>query len=396
MSNGWITRFGAVPAPHVHESFNRHGDDAPMTTSGGRRSGRRVLSWLLALALLGVVGFVVVRDIRAAEPAPPPVETVTGVIGSEKLPFFADERVREVLRAHGLEVQVDPAGSRQIATTVRLDGYDFAFPSSSPAADKLLAQRPAARTYAPFSSPMAVATFAPIVDLLTQAGVVAPAGSTFDVRRYLELAAEGTRWDQLPGNTAFPARKDVLLSTTQPCQSNSAAMYLGIASYVANADAVVADPAGAAALTPAVQPLFRDQGYLPPTTEVLFEDYLSAGMGRVPMALVYEAQYLAEALSADPVLPVDGRLLYPVPTIFSRHTLVPLTPAGERVGELLTADPQLASLAAQHGFRPTDPRAFAEAIRARGLPEPPVLVDVVEPPPFDTLEGMLTGLGCAP
>ena len=243
---------------------------------------------------------------------------------------------------------------------------------------------------------MAVATFAPVVDLLTQAGVVAPGSSTFDVRRYLEIAAAGTRWDQLPGNTAFPARKDVLLSTTAPCQSNSAAMYLGIASYVANADTVVADAAATTAVLPAVQPLFRDQGYLPPSTEVLFEDYLSAGMGRVPMAVVYEAQYLAEALSPDPVLPADARLLYPSPTVFSRHTLVPLTPAGDRVGELITADPQLATLAAEHGFRPTDPRPFAEALRNRGLPQPPTLVDVVEPPSFDTLEGMLTSLGCAP
>jgi hypothetical protein len=365
-----------------------------MTAPGGRRSGRRVLSWLLAIALLAVIGFVVLRDIGGREPDPPVLAVATGVIGSEKVPFFADERVREVFRANGLEVRVDPAGSRQIATTVRLDDYDFAFPGSSPVADKVLASRPAARTYAPFSTPMAVATFTPIVDLLTQAGVVAPGSTTFDVQRYLELAGTGTRWDQLPGNTTFPARKDVLLSTTAPCQSNSAIMYLGIASYVANADAVVADQAGAAQVTPAVQPLFRDQGYLPPSTEVLFEDYLSAGMGRVPMALIYEAQYLAEALSPDPVLPADGRLLYPSPTIFSRHTLVPLKPAGDRVGELLTTDPQLAALAAEYGFRPTDPRPFASAFRDRGLPEPPTLVDVVEPPSFDTLEGMLTQLGC--
>ncbi|MHA6626955.1 hypothetical protein ACU61A_16090 [Pseudonocardia sichuanensis] len=355
---------------------------------------RRVLSWFLAVVLLGVLGFVVLRDVRADEA--PPVTSVTGVIGSEKVAFFADERVREVLRGHGMEVRVDPAGSRQIATTVALGGYDFAFPSSSPAADKLLVAHPGVRTYAPFSSPMAVATFAPIVDLLTRAGVVAPDGTTFDVARYLELARSGTRWDQLPGNTSFPARKDVLLSTTAPCQSNSAAMYLGIATYVSNADSVVADAAGVAAAVPAVQPLFRDQGYLPPTSEVLFEDYLSAGMGRVPMALVYEAQYLAEALSADPVLPPDARLLYPSPTIFSRHTLVPLTPAGERVGELLTSDPRLAALAAEHGFRPTDPRPFAAAFSDRGLPEPPALVDVVEPPSFDTLEGMLSSLGCTP
>ncbi len=355
------------------------------------RSGRRVLSWVLALVLLGVLGVVVFRD-RIGVTAPPTV--VTGVIGSEKVAFFADPRVREVFRANGLDVRVDPAGSRQIATTVQLANYDFAFPSSSPAADKLLAAHPAARTYAPFSSPMAVATFTPIVDLLTRAGVVATGTPTFDVQAYLALASKGTRWDQLAGNTAFPARKNVLLSTTAPCDSNSGAMYLAITSYVANKDAVVGDAAAAGAVLSQVRPLFRDQGYLPATTDVLFEDYLSSGMGRVPMALVYEQQYLAEQLSADPALAPDARMLYPRPTLYSRHTLVPLTPAGDRVGELLTGDADLTGLEAQLGFRPTDPRAFTDAVRAKGVPAPPALVDVIEPPSFAVLEALLAGLGC--
>ena len=354
-------------------------------------SSRRVLSWVLALVLLGVLGVVVFRDRFGGAP---PLTTVTGVIGSEKMPFFADPRVRDVFRANGLDVRVDQAGSRQIATTVVLANYDFAFPSSSPAADKLLATHPSARTYAPFSSPMAVATFAPIVDLLTAAGVVQAGTATFDVRRYLQLAAAGTRWDQLPGNTAFRARKNVLLSTTAPCDSNSGEMYLGIVSYAANKDTVVGDAAATAAVLPTVAPLFRDQGYLPPTTEVLFEDYLSAGMGRVPMALVYEEQYVAEQLSANPTLAPDARLLYPSPTVYSTHTLVPLKPAGDRVGELLTTNPDLINLEAQLGFRPKDPRPFADAVRAKGLPATPALVDVIEPPSFDTLEGLLKGLGC--
>jgi hypothetical protein len=363
-----------------------------MTSAGPRRTGRRLLSWLLALVLVGLVGFVVFRD-RFAAPAPA-ITTVTGVIGSEKLAFFADPRVQKVFRDNGLDVKVDPAGSRQIATTVRLDQYDFAFPSSSPAADKLLAAHPAARTYAPFSSPMVVATFAPIVDLLTKAGVVVAGSPTFDVRAYLKLAAAGTRWDQLPGNTAFPARKNVLLSTTSPCQSNSADMYLGIASYVANADTIVGDAGATGKVLPAMRPLFTDQGYLPPSTETLFEDYLSTGMGRVPMGLVYEAQYLAEGLSPDSVLPADARLLYPSPTIYAKHTLVPLRPAGDRVGELLTSDKDLIGLEAQFGFRPTDPRPFVDALRAKGLPAPPPLVDVVEPPSYDALESLVKGLGC--
>jgi hypothetical protein len=82
--------------------------------------------------------------------------------------------------------------------------------------------------------------------------------------------------------------------------------------------------------------------------------------------------------------------------VFSRHTLVPLNPAGDRVGELLSDNPELIKLAAEYGFRPTDPRPFTDALAAKGLPAPPTLVNVVEPPNYDTLERMLAGLGCPP
>ena len=49
-----------------------------MTAPGGRRSGRRVLSWFLAVVLLGVIAFVVFRDVRGRDPEPPVATVVTG------------------------------------------------------------------------------------------------------------------------------------------------------------------------------------------------------------------------------------------------------------------------------------------------------------------------------
>lgn len=137
----------------------------------------------------------------------------------------------------GLKVDVDPAGSRQIATSINLGKYDFAFASSSSAADRIQQQRQISARYAPFSSPMVMATFQPIADLLAKEGVAKHGAVwTFDVSRYLGLVARHVRWDQLKGNTAYPVRKNILVSTTDPRSSNSAAMYLAITSYVANGD----------------------------------------------------------------------------------------------------------------------------------------------------------------
>jgi hypothetical protein len=100
------------------------------------------------------------------------VTVVRGVIGSEKKPFFDDARVKAAFAKHGLRVEVDTAGTRQIATDVDLDGYAFAFPSSVPAAEKIKRDHKATTTFSPFYSPIAIATFEPIAALLTKLGVL--------------------------------------------------------------------------------------------------------------------------------------------------------------------------------------------------------------------------------
>ncbi|MFD9698831.1 hypothetical protein [Lentzea sp. NPDC059081] len=351
---------------------------------------KRTLGIGLAVVLLvGVVTAIVLGqgDDR------PPLQTVRGVIGSEKLAFFADQRVKDVFARHGLAVEVDPAGSRQIATAVDLDRYDFAFPSSAPAAEKIQRDRKAARTYAPFSSPMVVATFDPIVDLLTKAGVVksGPGYPTFDVQAYLDLAAKGTRWDQLPGNTAYPARKNLLVTTTDPRDSNSAAMYLAITSFVANGGVVSSQDAEAKVL-PSVSKLFLDQGYTQSSSEGPFEDYLSAGMGKTPLVLAYEAQYVDRVVRGDSTIQPGMKLLYPAPTVLSKHTLVPLRENGDRVGQLLSTDAELGKLAATFGFRTADPKHFNDIVKEKNLTVPQTIVDVVEPPAHETLERMLEAI----
>ncbi|MFD0664909.1 hypothetical protein [Thermocatellispora tengchongensis] len=67
--------------------------------------------------------------------------TVRGVIGSEKQAFFDDPQVKAAFARHGLRVEVDVAGTRQIATSVDLGKYGFAFPSSVPAAEKIRQDR---------------------------------------------------------------------------------------------------------------------------------------------------------------------------------------------------------------------------------------------------------------
>ncbi|HUQ00015.1 MAG TPA: hypothetical protein VM093_06080 [Aeromicrobium sp.] len=353
---------------------------------------KRWIGVALAAVLAGVVVVAIIIGNQGAG-----VTVVRGVIGSEKRPFFDDPRVKAAFAKHGLQVEVDTAGSRQIVTDVDLSRYAFAFPSSVPAAEKIKRDRRATTTFSPFYSPMAVATFEPIAGLLAKVGMLTDSGKgyqTLDIKKYLELVAKGTRWDQIPGNSIYKARKRVLLTTTDIRTSNSAAMYLSAIGYVANGEDVISSDAQIAEIAPIVAPVVLDQGFSETTSEASFDDYLALGAGKTPMLVVYEAQYLSHVFAGDGAIKPDMRLVYPSPTVLSKHTLVPLTEPGTRVGRLLTEDPELLALAAAHGFRTTNPRAFADQVAKTGA-RAAELVDVVEPPTYERLDKLITTVDAA-
>jgi hypothetical protein len=347
------------------------------------------LAAVLAVAVIGAIFVSVAQRIHPA----PPLTVVRGVIGSEKLPYFKDPAVIQVFRDNGFDVQVDTAGSRQIATTVDLSKYDFAFPAGVPAAQKIQVDRKAKTTYSPFYTPMAIATFKPIAQLLISAGMAKDNGSyiSFDVNAFLAKVAKNTRWSDLPNNTTYAATKSILITSTDIRTSNSAAMYLSLASYVANNNNIVQDASQAALALPKVEPLFLRQGLTASSSEEPFLDYLSIGIGKTPMVMIYEAQFLAAAASNDGSITKDMVLMYPDPDVLSKHTVVPLTSNGDKIGQLLLNNTQLQKLATKYGFRTNNPAAFNQFLSSHGLTSP-TLVNLIEPPTYQNLEAMIVAI----
>jgi hypothetical protein len=365
------------------------------------------MAFLLAALLAVGVGVAIFVSAAGGDGAPDPTTSVPsgsgpsgrltvvrGAIGSEKKPFFDDPLVQRAFRAHGLDVQVDTAGSRQIATTTDLAKYAFAFPAGVPSATKIIKDHDVNGSFTAFFTPMIVASWKPIAQLLVGAGVAQDKGGyyTFDVAKYLDLVKENTRWTGLPGNATYPANKRILITSTDVRTSNSAAMYLSIASYVANDRNVVQNRVQADTVLPAMIPLFLQQGFVETSSEEAFDDYLTIGIGKDPMVMVYESQFLAHAFANDGSLTSDMVMMYPTPDVLSKHTFIPLTPAGQRVGQLLRNDPTLRNLAVDHGLRTADASYFASQVAAAGVRIPITLVDVIEPPTYDALEHMIAGI----
>lgn len=320
--------------------------------------------------------------------------SLRGLIGSEKEAFFADPRVQRALAAQGITVTVEKAGSRAIANRYDAKTYDFGFPSGSPAAQQL--QRAAKTTvYNPFYTPVVVASWKPIAEILVANGIAAKQGEHYyivDLPALLSLANKGTRWRELRKSEAFATGRSVLINSTDVRTSNSAAMYLSLASYLANGQQIVQSTEEADKVLATVAPLFLRQGFQETSSAGPFEDYLALGMGKAPLLVAYESQMVEFWLRHPDRIAGDMVLLYPRPTVYSKHVVVPYTPAGERLGQALESDPQLRSLAHEYGFRTGGTIKGPEVWAQAGVKVPEVLVDVIDPPSHEFLERMIQGI----
>lgn len=360
---------------------------------------RRVLGPALAAILaIGIGAAVYVSYGRqsteqAAKDAAAAMVDVKGMIGSEKESFFADPKVIERLAAKGLRVRVEKVGSREIAAR-DFKGYDFGFPAGAPAAITLQDKAKAKQVFPTFFTPMAIASWQLLIPVMENEGIVKKTDGTYyiiDMKRLLGLSEKGVRWRDLKGNTAFATSKSILISSTDVRKSNSAAMYLALASYVANDSNVVDDQAQASKVLPFVTSLFLRQGLQESSSAGPFEDYTTMGVGKAPLVMIYESQFLEyQSKRAQPN--PDMVLLYPQPTLYTKHILVPFTDNGSKLGELLANDAELQRMAADYGYRTAAPALFAEFLKARKLSAPVTLVDVIDPPSYEILERMIQAI----
>ncbi len=349
---------------------------------------RRILGPALAAVLaIGIGAAIYVSYGRqsteqAAKEAAAAMIDVKGMIGSEKESFFADPKVIAQLAAKGLRVSVEKVGSREIATR-DFKGYDFGFPAGAPAAITLQNKARAKQIFPTFFTPMAVASWQLLMPVMENEGIVKKIDNTYyiiDMKRLLDLSEKGVR-----------TGKSILISSTDVRKSNSGAMYLALASYVVNDNNVVETQAQADKVLPFVTSLFLRQGLQESSSAGPFEDYTTMGVGKAPLVMIYESQFLEyQSKRAQPN--PDMVLLYPQPTLYTKHILVPFTDNGRKLGELLTNDAELQKMAANYGYRTASPTHFAEFLKAKNLSAPVTLVDVIDPPSYETLERMIQAI----
>jgi hypothetical protein len=362
---------------------------------------KRLLAPLLTLMLLAGVGaaiYVSVTD-QASKKASQGLHEIKGVIGSEKVDFFRDPDTIAALAKEpwNLTVTIEKAGSREIATIPNLaKQYDFAFPAGVSAAEKIKRDQNIKKSVQPFFTPMTIASWKPIAEILIANNIVKKRGDAYyiiDMTTLFNLIINEKRWTDLKGSEQYPANKSILVGTTDIRTSNSAAMYLALASYILNHNAIVENEAQIAPLVPKLASLFSRQGFAENSTEIPFQDYLTMGMGKSPLVMIYEAQFLREvAKTTNSAIRPDMVLLYPEPTLFTKHVFIPFNTDAEKLAEALSNDESLQKIAARHGLRTANAGLLA---KSSNFVAPPELVNVIDAPSYEILEAMINQISTA-
>ncbi len=354
---------------------------------------RRLITVLLTLLLLAGVGAAIYVSVQEKIQIAASVE-VRGISGSEKLPFFQDLETQAALaqKPWYLSTQVEKAGSREIATTYDLSKYDFAFPAGISAAKKISQKYAKTKSFQPFFTPMVIASWKPIAEILIANGIVKKRENAYyivNMAKLFDLIRSKKRWTDLIDSDKYPANKSILVKTTDIRTSNSAAMYLALASYILNNQTIVQNEAQIEPIIDDLAALFLRQGFTENSSAIPFDDYLVMGMGKSPLVMIYEAQFLSKAAQEQSPISDDMVLLYPEPTLFTKHILIPFNEKGETLGRALSEDDTLQKMATQHGLRTKNRKLFREFIQVKNLHVPATLVNIIEPPSYEILEKII-------
>lgn len=376
-----------------------------MPMSNTRRAAITVLlasafGGALFFALRGQRQALVTQQETAAAASTVPL---VGVISLDVEAYFKDPRVQRLLAAKHLTVNVVRVGSREMAAKVVATGSataapDFLFPSGVVAANQVVdAARKAnfaATQVSPFFTPMVIASWDAVARILVANGLAKPmaAGPApkvygVDMAKLTQAMLAKTKWKDFKNAAAYDVGRSVLVSTTDLRRSNSGAMYLALTSQALLGD-VVTDRATAQQTALKLAELFKRQGYQENYVNGNFDDYVAIGMGKTPMAFIYENQLVAYALAKGGV-GADMVLLYPLPTIVNKVVFVSLNERAKALGELLANDAELQGIAVEYGFRIADTARFVSAVKATGLAVEPRLTQVVDPPSFEIMAEMI-------
>lgn len=278
---------------------------------------------------------------------------ITGFIGGEKIPLVENETFKQkVKKSYGLEMDYRKAGSLAMAEA-DTEGRDYLWPSSQLALELFKKNGGSdLQNEIVFNTPIVLYSRRVVVDALEAAGIVNVRDGVHyvDMQKLAALMAEEKNWSDIGLNSLYGP---ILVDTTDPNQSNSGNMFLGLLANALNGNKPVTK-ADIINVKPDIERIYRQIGYMQTSSIDMFNQFLRQGVGSFPIIAGYESQLL-EFSKQEPEMYGKIRddivILYPEPTVWSSHVYIALTENG-KVGLNALMDKEIQTLAwTEHGYR---------------------------------------------
>lgn len=317
----------------------------------------------------------------------------SGYIGSEKSNLLDDPKAAAILlKAGGVKTDYQKAGSIEMLD-LDASGKDFLWPSSQVALELYKLRGGTGKSAILLNSPIVLYSWDIVVDALAAAGIAEKRGDVYYIRdlpALIRLVLDGTPWATIGLDRLYGK---VTVISTDPNKSNSGSMFAGLVANLLAGDVVT--ERGLPEVLPSVVVFFEKLGLMENSTGILFERYVTQGVGSYPIIVGYENQLVEFALQNPETwktLKDRMRILYPLPTVWSSHPMIALTGNGTRLIEAI-GDPKFQALAwEEHGFRSGIPgiQNNPAIFKIAGIPQS---IDQVMPMPAPAvMEKILSGI----
>ena len=177
-------------------------------------------------------------------------------------------------------------------------------------------------------------SWAPVTDALIDAGLVEQVDGTYyvtDFPRLIEMIDAETPWNEI-GLPQLPG--PISITTSDPTTSNSGNSFAGLLASTYNGGRLIDDET-IDGVVEQVEAFYDRLGPLEQSSGFLFDQYVNQGMNAYPIIAGYESSMIefkvAQDASPSSRSRSEVRLLYPQPTVWSSHPLIPLTANGEKL-----------------------------------------------------------------
>ncbi|WP_165777167.1 substrate-binding domain-containing protein [Bifidobacterium primatium] len=317
-------------------------------------SKSKIIGLAALLVVVLVLGGVTVLRNWKASTAPKPVKTesVTGYLGGEKITLFEDQEFKNLAARNGLNIDYRKAGSLAMMDADS-NGMDYLFPSSKVAVEYGKAKKiDTSGADIVFNSPIVIYTHKQVADGLVKTGMMSKTDGVYrmDMAKAVDALKTNKTWAQVGWSGGYGQFR---IDSTDPVKSNSGNEYAALVATVLNGgqpatvQSVQRDQA-------TLQSIFSKSGWMETSSEDSFNQFLTLGVGSKPMMIGYESQVLDVAANQPDAwnqVKDDIVIVYPTPTVWSTHMLIPLDDKGRKLLTLLKSDDMQKLAWQRHGFR---------------------------------------------